>query len=205
MRPKQLILSLLAVAALGGAAGASAHSSGRTNASFAQVKSWARHYYSTHSGRNRDINAKTSSQLASDPAARRLISTCGKNERPVFPILAWEYGGSDHPWIHPGASALVYCVFIPVRRNTAHWRYNRSKGRVTADVYVRFPGRNPCRHKAGSRQVTDCLGDPSNIEILVDTASLHDGADAGYDLSEASTTLLLIKPNGHRVQLVTEQ
>ena len=41
------------------------------------------------------------------------------------------------------------------------------------------------------------------IEILVDTASLHDGADAGLELSEASTDLNLILPDGNKVHLYT--
>ena len=50
----------------------------------------------------------------------------------------------------------------------------------------------------------DCLGDPSNIEILVDIASYNDGANAGLNLSEASSTLRLILPSGRTVTLANE-
>jgi hypothetical protein len=196
-------LALVTVVSSAGLAQA-ASGSGRSGVTAAQVNSWARHYRANHPGKARDINAKTRSQLASDPAARRLISICGKHQRPVIPILAWEYGGNDHPWIRPGAAALAYCVYTPVKRNTSHWRYSRAKDHVTADVYVRFPDQNPCRNKRGKNQVLDCLGDSSNIEILVDTASLNDGSGAGLNLSEASTTLRLILPSGKTVQLVSE-
>ena len=46
-----------------------------------------------------------------------------------------------------------------------------------------------------------CLGDRSNIEILVDTASLNDGKDVGLNLAEASTDLYLLQPDGSRVLL----
>jgi hypothetical protein len=198
--------AVLVVAAIGASASAASGSqAGQTRATFDQVHGWAKHYAASHSGKDRDINAKSQDQLRSDPAAKRLVSICGKNQRPVIPILAWEYGGSDHPWINPDASALAYCVYTPVRRNASHWRYSSSKQHVTADVYLLFPGRNPCRNESGRQQVMACLGDPSNIEILVDTASLNDGANAGLDLSEASTTLRLIEPNGRKVTLVDEQ
>jgi hypothetical protein len=41
----------------------------------------------------------------------------------------------------------------------------------------------------------------SNIEILVDTASLHDGLDVGLNLSEASTQLMFLDSDGTRVPL----
>jgi hypothetical protein len=200
-----MLIAVLVVAVCWPELSASAHSSHGAPATFAQARKWARDYYAAHSGKDRDINAKSSSELARDPAARRLLSICGRHQRPVIPMLAWEYGGSDHPWIHPGASALAYCVYIPSKRNTAHWRYDANNDHVTADIYVRFPRQNPCRHKRGKRQVTACLGDPTNMEILVDTASLHDGAGAGMDLSEASTTLRLIEPGGGTVTLASEQ
>jgi len=198
-----LVRALLALTALGATSTAlTAWAHGPLT--YAQVKRWVRDYHAAHPGREGDINAKSSDQVAQDPAARRLLSICGRHQRPVIPILAWEYGGSDHPWIKPGASALAYCVYTPVRHNSAHWRYNASKGRVTADIYVRFPDNNPCRNRHGRAQVMACLGDPSNIEILVDTASIHDGAGAGLDLSEASTTLRLIEPDGKTINLVSE-
>jgi hypothetical protein len=199
--------AILALALVGSGAGLAqaAPRSGGRDVTAAQVRSWARHYRASHPGKSRDINAKSHSQLAADPAARRLISICGKHQRPVIPILAWEYGGNDHPWIRPGASALAYCVYIPVKRNTSHWRYSSANDHVTADVYVRFPDQNPCRNKRGKHQVLDCLGDSSNIEILVDTASLNDGSGADLHLSEASTTLRLILPGGKTVRLVDEQ
>jgi hypothetical protein len=46
-----------------------------------------------------------------------------------------------------------------------------------------------------------CLGDPTNIEILVDTASLNDGADVGLDVSSASTELRLVQPDGKTIHL----
>jgi len=51
-------------------------------------------------------------------------------------------------------------------------------------------------------QVAGCIGDPTNFEILVDTASYHDGADVGLALAEASTELRYILPDGSRVHLI---
>jgi len=117
-------------------------------------------------------------------------------------VLAWEYGGADHSWINPAASALAYCVYTPVKTPTAHWQHDAPTDRVTADVYVRFPDQNPCKARAGRDQVAGCIGDQTNFEILVDTASLNDGADAGLALSNSSTELELILPDGSKVQLI---
>jgi hypothetical protein len=46
-----------------------------------------------------------------------------------------------------------------------------------------------------------CLGHPSNIEILVDTASLDDGARAGLSVGSASTQLQLVEPGGMTIPL----
>jgi hypothetical protein len=173
--------------------------------SYDQVKTWAEAYKAAHpgnGGKNWDINAKTPARLASDRAAARLVSICGADQRPVIPIIAWEYGGMDHQWINPSASALVYCVYTPVHKATPHWRYDAAATRVTADVYVKYPHQNPCRTKTGRDQVARCIGDVTNFEILVDTASLHDGAGAGLNLAGASTELRLIMPDGRKVQLV---
>jgi hypothetical protein len=168
------------------------------------VRAWAEAYKAAHpgnGGKDWDINARTPAQIASDPAAQQLFSVCGPGQRPVIPLLAWEYGGADHSWINPAASALVYCVYIPVNPSSPHWRYDMATDRVTADVYVRFPQQNPCRDRAGKDQVMACLGDPSNVEILVDTASLDDGAGAGLSLSNSSTQLQLVQPGGMTVPL----
>src|SRR5262245_28664357 len=149
-----------------------------------QAKAWIDAYKRAHPGnrgKDWDINAKTPAQIKADPAAQQLMSLCGNNQRPVIPLLAWEYGGNDHQWINPPASALVYCVYIPVKNPTANWRYVR--GEITADVFVRFPDQNPCRNQAGAKQVSACIGDDSNFEIIVDTASLNDGHDVGLSLS----------------------
>jgi hypothetical protein len=171
---------------------------------FDQVKAAAEAYKAAHpghGGKDWDINALTDAQLAADPAAQQLVAICGPDQRPVIPIIAWEYGGHDHQWINPTASALVYCVYIPQPTPTAHWQYDATTARVTADVYVLFPPENPCMALVGNQQVLGCLGDPTNIEILVDTASFRDGADAGLSLSNASTELWLILPDGSKVQL----
>jgi hypothetical protein len=152
-------------------------------------------------GKDWDINAKTPAEIASDPDAQRLLGLCGDEQRPVIPLLAWEYGGADHQWINPQASALVYCVYVPVSPSSAHWQYDAVADHVTADVHVLFPDENPCKDQQGKDQVMACLGDPSNIEILVDTASLNDGADAGLALANASTDLYLIQADGTRVFL----
>ena len=173
--------------------------------SYDQVKTWAEAYKAAHpgnGGKDWDINAKTPAQLASNRAAARLVSICGADQRPVIPIIAWEYGGGDHPWINPSASSLVYCVFTPVHNATSHWRYDAAATRVTADVYVKYPNQNPCRNRRGRGQVAGCIGDVTNFEILVDTASMRDGADAGFNLAGASTKLRLIMPDGSKVQLV---
>ena len=46
-----------------------------------------------------------------------------------------------------------------------------------------------------------CVGDETNFEILVDTANIDDGRDAGLSLAEASTTLRLILADGNKVDL----
>jgi hypothetical protein len=169
-----------------------------------RVRTWAEAYRSAHSGnggKDWDINAKMPAQLASDPAATRLLSICGANQRPVIPMIAWEYGGADHQWIDPSASALAFCVYTPVHKATSHWRYNAAAARVTADVYVKYPDKRGCRTMTGRARLIGCIGDLTNLEILVDTASLHDGAGAGLALADASTELRLIMSDGSKVQL----
>jgi hypothetical protein len=164
-----------------------------------QVRQWVLAYKAAHpgnGGKDWDINAKTDAQLAADPDAQRLVKVCGDPhiQRPVFPLIAWEYGGADHPWISPDASPLAICVYIPVSPSSSHWKF--ASNHVVADTWVLFPDHNPCGSKTGAAQVADCIGDPSNFEILVDTASLRDGADVGLSLAEASTDLNLIPPDG---------
>ncbi len=163
---------------------------------------WVEDYKAANSGnagRDWDINAKSPAEIAADPDLQRLIDLCGPDQRPVIPAMAWEYGGGDHQWINPTASALVYCVYIPVSPNSDHWQYDSATDSVTVDIYVKFPDENPCKDETGADQVMACLGDPSNVEILVDTASLDDGAGAGLSLSEASTDVYLLLPDGSRV------
>jgi hypothetical protein len=172
--------------------------------SFEQVKGWVETYKAAHPGnrgRDWDINAKTPAQVAADPAARQLLSLCGADQRPVIPLLAWEYGGASHQWINPQKSALVYCVYTPVRNPSPNWRYDKASDQVTSDVYVKFPDQNPCRNQQGANQVTGCIGDETNFEILVDTASINDGHDAGLSLASASTALKLILPDGSKTHL----
>jgi len=145
------------------------------------------------------MNKKKPAEIAADPATQQLMSLCGNDQRPVIPLIAWEYGGHDHQWINPEASALVYCVYTPCKTNSEHWKYDKVKDHVTADVYVKFPDQNPCKNESGAAQVMSCLGNRSNIEILVDTASLNDGKDVGLNLAESSTDLYLLLPDGTRV------
>jgi len=171
---------------------------------FHQVREWVAAYRAAHpgrGGRDWDINARSPAEIAADPAAQRLLSICGPDQRPVIPLLAWEYGGASHPWIDPAASALVYCVYIPVDKPSSHWQFDEANSRIVADVYVLFPDQNPCKDKRGKDQVAACIGDASNYEILVDTASLRDGSDVGLNVSEASTELRLILTDGTKVQL----
>jgi hypothetical protein len=155
-------------------------------------------------GKDWDINKLKPEQLASDPQAQKLLALCGEGQRPIYPQLAWEYGGKDHGWIEPQQSALVYCVYIPANPSTAHWSYDPKADRVTADVYVPCLEHNPCKDKVGAEQVLGCVGDRSNLEILVDTASLKDGKKVGLSLSEATTDLKLRLPDGSRVHLHTD-
>jgi hypothetical protein len=171
-----------------------------------RIQSLAEAYKVAHpgnGGKDWDINAKSSAQLAADPEAQRLLSICGKDERPVIPLLAWEYGGGDHSWINPQASAVAYCVAVPVHPDSAHWQYDAMADHVTADVSVPCPDQNPCRTKTGADQVMACLGDSTNIEVLVDTASLDDGAGAGLSLANASTDLNFVGADGSRVHMYT--
>jgi len=177
---------------------------GSLSQTFEQVVSWVQSYKAAHPGKAGDITDMTPTELAADPQAQRLASVCGSNQRPVIPMLSWEYGGNDHPWINPQASALVYCVYIPVATQSEHWRYDGAQDRVIADVYVLFPDQNPCKNSSGKEQVIACLGDPTNSEILVDTASLHDGIHASGlpTLANASTVLNLIMPDGSKTFLL---
>jgi hypothetical protein len=195
-----ILLAAVSVRPAGAQQGAAGGASSSITAE--QAKQWIDAYKRAHPGnrgKDWDINAKTPAQIKADPAAQQLMSLCGDNQRPVIPLLAWEYGGNDHQWINPQASALVYCVYTPVKTPTANWRYVR--GEITADVFVRFPEQNPCRSQAGAKQVSACIGDDTNFEILVDTASINDGRDVGLSLSTAPTNLKLILPDGTKVDL----
>jgi hypothetical protein len=165
------------------------------------VAAWVDAYKAAHpgnGGKDWDINDKTPAELEADADARRLLAICGDtgDQRPVIPLLAWEYGGNDHQWIDPQESALVYCVYIPVAPSTPHWSYAPGEDHVVADLYVLFPDMNPCKDMAGAAQVSGCIGDPTNFEILVDIANIDDGHAVGLELSEASTELKLIPPAG---------
>jgi hypothetical protein len=176
--------------------------------SFEQVKGWVDAYKAAHpgnKGKDWDINAKTPEQIAADPAVRQLLSICGQNQRPVIPLLAWEYGGADHKWIKPEDSALVYCVPTPVKNPSPNWRYDAKRDEVTADISVKFPDQNPCKSEQGANQVKACIGDDTNFELLVDTASINDGHDVGLSLANASTTLRLVLPDGTKVDLWHDQ
>src|SRR5262249_49772610 len=164
-----------------------------------EVKQWVLAYKAAHpgnGGKDWDINAKSAAEVAADPDAQRLLALCGDvtTQRPVIPLIAWEYGGSDHPWINPDGAPLVGCGYVPVNPSSSHWTF--AADHVVADTWVLFPDDNPCRSSAGAGQIADCIGDPTNFEILVDIASLHDGADVGLALAEASTDLQLILPTG---------
>jgi hypothetical protein len=202
-----MALTALVVVARPCAARATSGAEGRRSdpsPSFEQARARILAYKAAHPGnrgRDADINAKTPEQIAADPAAQELLSLCGKDQRPVIPLLAWEYGGFDHPWKNPQASALVYCVHTPVGDPSPSWRYDAARDHVEADVYVRFPDQNPCKHHSGADQVGACIGDPTNFEILVDTASINDGRDVGLSLASASTALRLVLPDGSRVHL----
>lgn len=155
-------------------------------------------------GMDWDINALDEAELAADPVAQALFMLCGVDERPVFPLLAWEYGGADHPWIAPEQGALLYCVYTPVDPATENWEYDDVTANVTADVYIVCPEQNPCNADVGADQVLNCNGDDSNMEILVDIASWNDGIDAGLELSRASTDLRLVLEDGTKVPLWTD-
>ena len=174
---------------------------GGTQPTAEEVAGWVADYRAAHPGREGDINSLTPAEVAADPDAAQLLALCGDDQRPVIPLLAWEYGGSDHAWINPEGSALVYCVYTPVSPSTENWAYDDVADHVTADVYVLFPDENPCRVEVGAAQVTACIGDTTNMEILVDIASYGDGAAAGLSLSEASTELMLILTDGSKVHL----
>ncbi|MBX7078279.1 MAG: hypothetical protein K1X88_03760 [Nannocystaceae bacterium] len=148
-----------------------------------------------------DINAMSPAEIAGDPDAQALLALCGMDQRPVIPALAWEYGGADHPWISPESSALFYCVYTPVDPGTAHWSFDEAMQLVSADVTIGCPEQNPCAALPGADAVLMCVGDESNLEILVDTASRDDGHGAGLELAEAATDLFLLQDDGTRVSL----
>jgi hypothetical protein len=169
-----------------------------------EVQGWIDAYAMAHPGQSGDILAKTPEEIAADPDAQRLMALCGKDQLPVIPKLVWEYGGGDHAWINPDQSALVYCVYMPVAPSSTHWLYDAAADHVTADVYVRYPDQNPCKDEQGADQVAKCIGDPTNFEILVDTASLNDGAGAGLSLAEATTELMLVVADDMKISLWTD-
>jgi hypothetical protein len=176
----------------------------RATSSVDDVQTWIEDYATAHPGQAGDILTKTPAEIAADPGAQRLLALCGKDQLPVIPKLVWEHGGGDHAWIHPEQSAAVYCVYVPVAPSSAHWQYDATKDHVSADVYVLYPDQNPCKTEAGADQVAKCIGDPTNFEILVDTASLNDGEAAGLALSEAATELRLVTAQGAKVHLWTD-
>jgi hypothetical protein len=183
----------------GGSGGADATG----DSEYDMVVGWIEAWHAAHPAMDGDINTKSEEEIAGDPDLAQLVDLCGDHAeiRPVIPLLAWEYGGADHAWINPEQSALVYCDYIPVSPSSENWAYDGGADHVTAHVYVLFPEHNPCKDEVGADTVAACIGDPTNFEILVDTASLDDGAAAGLDLAEASTELRLIMPNGDRVHL----
>jgi hypothetical protein len=208
-----------ATAGAGGAAGSTAGTAGSTQGSGGstpgsggstatslthdEVKALVETYKAAHpgnGGKDWDINANYPAQPA-DPDGQRLRALCGADQLPVIPSIAWEYGGSDHQWINPQASALVYCVYVPVNPGTSHWSFDAATGTTTADMYVLFPDQNPCKDKVGADQVMACLGDPTNIEIIVDTININDGADVGLSLSTTPTDVMLIQTDGTKVLL----
>lgn len=82
-----------------------------------------------------------------------------------------------------------------------NWLYDAAEDHVTADVYVKFPDHNPCKNRSGAQQVTACIEDLTNFEILVDTASINDGRHVGLSLASVSTTLRLILPDTAKLRL----
>jgi len=187
-----------------GTGGATTGADASTGTAYDDIKALIDRYKAAHpgnGGKDWDINALTPAQVAADPDAQKLLSLCGPDQRPVIPELAWEYGGTDHQWINPQASPLVICVYVAVNPSTAHFQYDAAKDHITADVYVLYPAENPCNNQQGAQQVLGCVGDPTNLEILVDTSSYHDGADVGLALANSSTDLYLILGDGSKVLL----
>lgn len=190
-----------------GAAGSGAPPAGMTDPppaapmSFEDAQQAIEDWSAAHPGMDGDILTKTPQQLAADPAAQALYDLCGEGAVPVIPQLVWEYGGASHAWVNPEMSALVYCVYLPVVPNSEHWTYDAADDHVSVDVFVLFPEDNPCAAQTGAAQVEMCIGNASNFEILVDTASMNDGHDVGLELSESSTDLYLVMPDGTRVHL----
>jgi hypothetical protein len=172
-----------------------------TATTYTEVKGWIDGYKAAHPGADGDVVAKTPAQLAADPDAQRLRALCGPNQLPIIPELAWEYGGQNHAWINPGQSPLVICVYIAVNPSTEHWNYDAANDHITADAYVLFPEDNPCKGRTGADQVLGCIGDPTNLEILVDTSSINDGADVGLALANSSTDIMLVLGDGSKVLL----
>jgi hypothetical protein len=186
-----------------GASGTSggASGTGASTSDYEETKTAIGDYASAHPGANGDVTNKSPADLANDPEGQALRDLCGEDQLPVIPQLSWEYGGADHAWINYEMSALVYCVYTPVDPSSEHWEYEAAADHVTADVYVLFPDNNPCASETGADQIAACIGDQTNFEILVDTASINDGHDAGLELSESSTDLYLILPDGSKVHL----
>src|SRR5436190_4776342 len=169
-----------------------------------QVRGLVDAYKAAHpgnGGKDWDINAKTPAQIAADPGALPLLALCGSDQRPVIRLIAWEYGGTDHQWTTPQPSPPTYYVNAPVSPSSSHWQYDAAQDHVTADVSIPCPNQNPCNNQTGANQVANCIGDVTNFEILVDTASLNDGAGAGLSLANSSTELMLILSDGSKVHL----
>jgi hypothetical protein len=148
-----------------------------------------------------DVNQMTPDQVAMDPDAQTLLALCGDDQRPVIPQIAWEYGGASHQWISPESSAIYYCTYTPVNPSTEHWSFDEAAQLVTADVTIGCPDQNPCAGDTGPDKVLNCIGDQTNMEIIVDTASYDDGHGAGLELSEAGTDLYLLEEDGSKMLL----
>jgi hypothetical protein len=183
----------------GSTSGAGGSSTGTP--SYADAKAWIDAYHAAHPGREGDVTIMTDAQLAADPDAKRLHDLCGPGQLPVIPLLTWEYGGGDHAWINPDQSPLVICVYVAANPSTEHFQYDATADHITVDSYVLYPDQNPCKDQTGAQQVLGCIGDPTNLEILVDTASIRDGADVGLSLANSSTDVYLILPGAPKVLL----
>jgi len=93
--------------------------------SYEEVKGWITAYKAAHpgnGGKDWDINKKKPAEIAADPATQQLMSLCGNDQRPVIPLIAWEYNGDLYAYLTgPGGFAVLLNRVGVSSTNSSGW------------------------------------------------------------------------------------